>query len=39
MPPDFRAIFAGVEASSTKVFHSLQFGHFPVQRGDMYPHD
>jgi hypothetical protein len=35
MPPDFRAILAGVGASSTNVFHSLQFEHFPVQRGDM----
>jgi hypothetical protein len=38
-PAGFLEILSGDVASSTNVFHSLQFGHLPTQRGETYPHD
>jgi hypothetical protein len=38
-PVGFLEILSGDVASSTNVFHSLQFGHLPTQRGETYPHD
>jgi hypothetical protein len=38
-PAGFFESLSGEGASSTKVFHSLQLGHFPTQRGETYPHD